>query len=228
MARTSLSAGAALLLALAAPLTPPAAATHDDGAYDEPVNFEWHTFDIDVLVHLDPAGYAPTFESATRDMLEHWQAAIDHFGAPWLREGLNLRVYVPGRDVAPPAGFDVPDIVVTNVPGYVAVSAGAAPRCVATSTAFYHDYDEVWRVIAHEFGHCLGLDHVGDGVTSSTYHPGVDVMSYGPDEDLGCVSNLNIRTMERSFGALAGQPHGGTATVPIAEYAQLDCLHYAA
>jgi hypothetical protein len=69
---------------------------------------------------------------------------------------------------------------------------------------------DMYDLNSHEFGHCLGIGHVGDALdfTAASY-PEDDIMSYENDgHDKGqvlCVSTLNIRALERTYGYLLGQ-----------------------
>ncbi len=67
---------------------------------------------------------------------------------------------------------------------------------------------EMYNLIAHEFGHCLGLGHVGDALDfDAKTVPAHDVMSYmSRPHPVNCVSNLNVRSLEGIFAPLLGQP----------------------
>lgn len=66
---------------------------------------------------------------------------------------------------------------------------------------------------SHEFGHCLGLGHVGDASDfAAKVYPRDDIMSYEndpwhPNYTL-CVSNLNIKTLAYIYGPWLGRAPG--------------------
>lgn len=58
------------------------------------------------------------------------------------------------------------------------------------------------RATSHEFGHCLGLDHVfNHGVE---YSPAKDIMGNGISPGGACPSNLNVEVLERVFNNVGG------------------------
>lgn len=104
--------------------------------------------------------------------------------------------------------------------------------CVALNTNFLLG-GEIWLhdLVAHEFGHCLGVGHVGDALDFSAKRvPIQDIMSYQHDEEqVHCVSNLNVRVLEAIYAPLLGQTvsqpvsAGDYYTMPKADYAHVDC-----
>ncbi|MFA5943664.1 MAG: hypothetical protein WC876_04265 [Candidatus Thermoplasmatota archaeon] len=86
------------------------------------------------------------------------------------------------------------------------------------------DRRRMFDLISHEVGHCLTLGHVGDATTEATddsiAYPEHDIMSYESDNlianTMHCVSSLNARTLELSFGGVLGQPD-----VPAGSYAHM-------
>ncbi len=99
---------------------------------------------------------------------------------------------------------------------------GGGHQCIAINTNFFHldgpfvrihgDYGErrMYDLVAHEFGHCLGIGHVGDALDfdAKTY-PSADIMSYQYDRNqVFCVSNLNVRSVEGVMAKTMGRPTG--------------------
>lgn len=92
---------------------------------------------------------------------------------------------------------------------------------------------DLYDLVAHEVGHCLGAGHVGDADDfSAQYVPVEDIMSYQTDPDhVHCVSNLNVRILEGIYAHLLGRPEeeflpGGTyyAMSPL-DYTQVECAN---
>lgn len=261
MARTSLLVVA---IALLVPVTAPASAHHEeDGLYRIPAWFTWHTATLNVLVvppnHgyvferpiVDPVErvrnlvgdpselnpYTNTYTQATLAAIEAWRGAVDQLGAAWLRDALELRVYVVGAEEIPPEALAEPHIVVTALEEANGIWGGAATTtrgsegdrgpCVVSVTKVFLDgswsYREFFNLMLHEVGHCLGLLHTSEDPEPETFHPEEDPMSYGPLWKPRCPSNLNVRGLEFVFGGLVGFPSGGVATVPVDEYAQAAC-----
>lgn len=94
---------------------------------------------------------------------------------------------------------------------------------------FSNDDPTYWyNLNAHEFGHCLGLGHVGNGYDSDTYHPHGDIMSYDwPNGERNCPSNLNQRGIEGIFAETLGEgdgvEYGDYVRLDVDRYRQVDC-----
>lgn len=228
--------------------TCPATASHeDDGAYDQPVLFEWTTTEIDILITspVDPKSTDRELEVLMAST-EVWRDGVEAYGASWLQEALTIRIYAPADDPIPPAGFDDPEIIVTSAEQLNRYSGASAPLdyvvgqstpanvCVTSTTQYegwiYGDpidpteilgeerpEGSLFNVNAHEVGHCLGLGHVA--------HPARDIMDDGGPADASeCPSNLNIEGLESAFATAAGEPGGGeTVTMPVSGYQQIAC-----
>ena len=86
-------------------------------------------------------------------------------------------------------------------------------------------------LVAHEVGHCLGGGHVGDALDFSAKRvPVADIMSYQhDDEQVHCVSTLNVRVLEALYAPLAGETvpapvvPGQYLTMPRPLYEQVPC-----
>jgi hypothetical protein len=107
-------------------------------------------------------------------------------------------------------------------------------QCVVVNTNFLLGGERrMFDLNSHEFGHCLGIGHVGDALDfdAKTY-PVEDVMSYEYNEaQVHCVSNLNLRALEGSFAELLGRPStewkgfGDYVHMDPAQYAQVACVN---
>lgn len=90
---------------------------------------------------------------------------------------------------------------------------------------------DLYDLVAHEVGHCLGAGHVGDALDfRSRYAPIWDIMSYQSDpEQVHCVSNLNVRVLEGVYAHLLDRPQetwlpaGSYLEYAPADYAQVAC-----
>lgn len=98
----------------------------------------------------------------------------------------------------------------------VACENGARTCVVAGAVLYSLPSDDqainLYDLMSHEFGHCLGLGHVGDASDfAALAYPPNDIMSYEQDDlDPGvalCVSNLNLKTFAARYRTLiAGAP----------------------
>ena len=181
-----------------------------------------------------------------------WDAGINTLGADWLKEYYEPSVYVLGRDDVPQDVLTAPDILVVtdeNEGPSLGTSAWAktghvhTPCFVRMSMAelVSFTYADMYNVTAQEYGHCLGVKHVGlqGGVdpTSEQKHPEHDVMNgfythtIGmPGTHLHCVSNLDIRALEHVFdyklaySAVLNLGVEGVTYMPVSAYGDT-CAH---
>lgn len=170
-----------------------------------------------------------SYTDAIRASIAGWRTAIVQFGAPWLVSALTFNVYVRGCGPEPPVTPLAPEILVYTdaTKGPILGFALSSQPCIVNDSKFFVaslSDEDMYNVNGQEFGHCLGLEHVGDG------HPAHDVMD-GSYEDspgaagthLHCVSNLNVKGLESAFGRKLGQPGGFTASRPVAQYQTIAC-----
>lgn len=245
-----LAASLATLVALSAP---PAASTHADSSYEQPLWFEWGSRGFPILVYVIPPEHGQlvngagllggipaqaanelnpclnSYTVALRNSIAAWRTAIVQFGAPWLVSGVNFNVYVRGCDPEPPTFPLAPKILVftdQTKAAILGVAVSTTPCLVDNSKFFLTSVsdEDMYNVNGQEFGHCLGLEHVGEG------HPAHDVMDGSYDDPVGaanvhrhCVSNLNVMGLESAFGRSLGQPGGFTASVPVSQYQTIAC-----
>lgn len=115
---------------------------------------------------------------------------------------------------------------------YASDCTGIGFTCFAVNTNFLAgSYFYLQDLVAHEVGHCLGGGHVGDALDFAAKRvPVQDVMSYQHDDDqVHCVSDLNVRVLEALYAPLLGQTvatplsAGDYLTMPRAAYDHVAC-----
>jgi hypothetical protein len=75
--------------------------------------------------------------------------------------------------------------------------------CLVVSTNWETVQNGMYDLVAHEFGHCLGIGHVGDaGDFSALNFPGEDIMSYQQSAHVHCVSSLNQMALKVAFASV--------------------------
>lgn len=188
---------------------------------------------------LDPAEANPLANSYLRAIersVADWDRAVTEYGTSWLASGLITDVYVVGRDPIPEQAMRNPEVVIVtdqSKASILGVAFNTRPCLVVNSKFFVRsmNYEDMFNINAQEYGHCLGLNHVpGDakGTAANGYRDGDlhDPMNgaypHTPGSagtDLHCMSNLNVKGLERSFARALGQfPRGGIAELPVDDY----------
>ena len=222
--------------------------------YVQPVWFTWNKAVLDVLIvppehgqiynsygvlggssggvnELNP--YENSYLRATEQSAADWKRAINTFGAGWLSSGLVINNYVVGRDNIPQSALTNPEIVVTsdqNKGPILGVSVSTRP-CIVDNSKFFitsFTYEDMYNISAHEYGHCLGLDHSFGTPDDSTITHDVIYATYNDNPGVignhrHCISNLNVKGLERVFGGLFGQPSGGSASLASRSYQRISC-----
>jgi hypothetical protein len=245
--RASVLAGLLGLGLFAAQFSASAAST-----YVQPVWFTWNKATLDVLIvppehgqifnNYGPLGgqgtneltpYQNSYLRATEESANDWKQAISTFGASWLSSGLVINNYVVGRDNIPQSSLTNPEIVVTSDQSkavILGVSFNTRPCIVDNSKFFITSFTEMdmYNISAHEYGHCLGLDHSFGQPDDSTITHDVIYATYSDNPgSVGthkhCMSNLNVKGLERVFGSLFGQPSGGSASMASTSYSRIAC-----
>jgi hypothetical protein len=102
--------------------------------------------------------------------------------------------------------------------------------CLALNTNFLlGGRTQMYDLVAHEFGHCLGTGHVGDALDfDAKTVPAYDVMSYMyRSSHVNCVSSLNLRSLEGIYATLLGTGTqlnpGSYYTMATSSYSQYAC-----
>ncbi len=229
-----------------------AAPTDGVPPYEQPIWFQWDRAELDILVvppnhgqiyneegplgGSGPGELTPTnsYLKAMEQSIDAYRQALRHFGPRWLSNGLKLRSYVLGRDEIPQAALAEPEIVVvtdeTKGP-VLGIAINVRPCIVNNSKLVVNSvtYADMYNIMGQEFGHCLGLGHVGSqggaDPTSSQKHPEHDVMNGFYADPVGaegnhlhCVSTLDVAGLEWTFKTLTGSGDEHTIVMPVQDY----------
>lgn len=230
-----------------------ALADHDDGVYELPTRDFWTKTKLSVLIVPpergqlynsygplsggDPDEVTPFENSYLRAMeasINEWRKGVRKFGSRYLRTKLKFPTYVLGRDDVPPQVLQNPDILVVtdeNKGPVLGFALYSTPCVVNNSRMFTQSftYADMFNVMGQEFGHCLGLGHVGSqggaDPTSSQKHPVHDVMNGFYAESVGaegnhlhCVSTLDVAGLEWTFKTLTGSDKTKTIKMRVRDY----------
>lgn len=231
-----------------------AVADHEeDGIYEIPARDNWTKGDLSVLIippesgqlvngygvlgGADPREVTPfenSYMRAVEDSIAEWQNGIRMFGSARLQKVIDIKTYVLGRDDVPQDVLTEPDILLVTDPNKAAVLGFAlyvTPCIVNNSRMFTQSftYADMYNVNGQEFGHCLGLGHVGSqggaDPTSAQKHPVHDVMNGFYSESVGakgnhlhCVSNLDVKGLEWTFKTLTGSDESSVVYQPARKY----------
>jgi hypothetical protein len=171
---------------------------------------------------------------AIEKSIDEWRNGIRKFGSPYLKKKLKFTDYVLGRDNVPLEVLENADIVVFTDPNKGPVLGFAfynKPCLVNNSRMFLENfsYADMYNVMGQEFGHCLGLGHVGSqggaDPTSNQKHPVHDVMNGFYAESPGnvgnhlhCVSTLDVKALEWSFSKGLKGRGDKTIVMPVEKY----------
>ncbi len=238
------------VLVLLAPLAQGALADHEDGFYELPALDMWTKSRLTVVIVPpnhgqiangdgilnggDPNEATPfnSYLRAVEDSIEEWNLGIRMFGSKRLKRTFRADVYVLGRDQIPPQAK--PDILVVtdeNKGPVLGFALRTEPCVVNNSKMFIQSftYADMYNVNAQEYGHCLGLQHVGSqggaDPTSSRKHPEHDVMNGFYADPVGakgthlhCVSNLDVEGLEYTFATLSRSFQQYVVQMPEEEY----------
>lgn len=225
----------------------------EDGLYELPTRDNWTKGNLSVLIVPPESGqlyngygalgglateevtpFENSYLRAIEDSIAEWKSAVSKFGSARLRKVLDIKTYVLGRDDVPAEVLRDPDILLVTDPnkGPVLGFALYSTPCIVNNSRMFtksFTYADMYNVNGQEFGHCLGLGHVGSqggaDPTSSQMHPEHDVMNGFYTDPVGakgnhlhCVSNLDVRGLEWTFSTLRGSGESSVVFLPAKKY----------
>lgn len=187
----------------------------------------------------DPSELTPvnSYLAAIEDSAAGWDRAVEDFGAEWLKSRFVTNLYVAGRDEIPDSALADPEIVIVsdewkaNVLGISLQTSLTddyhSRPCIVDNSKFFvtsFTYADMYNIGGHEFGHCLGVNHVVDT------HPEHELMAATYADGHGqkgthlhCVSNLDVLALESGFGAALGRPSPDVVSIPAGSYGTTSC-----
>jgi hypothetical protein len=107
-------------------------------------------------------------------------------------------------------------------------------RCMVVNTNFLNGGKRrMYDLNSHEFGHCLGIGHVGDALDfDAKTFPEDDIMSYQYDPShVHCVSSLNMQGIHGVYAEVLGRPSstwldsGDYTQMATSSYSQVSCAN---
>ena len=245
-----LVAAAALMVGV---VSSAALADHEeDGIYELPAQDNWAKSRLIVYIvppshgqiyngngalgGADPNEVTPFKNSYLRAIeasIREWNRGIRMFGSKKLIKRFKASVYVLGRDTPPENSR--PDILVVTDEnkGPVLGFALYTEPCVVNNSQMFvrsFNYADMFNVMGQEYGHCLGLGHVGSqggaDPTSAQKHPEHDVMNGFYADSIGaegthlhCVSTLDVKGLEYTFvKTLKGTGKTRPVYLPVDKY----------
>ncbi|HUR64377.1 MAG TPA: hypothetical protein VM241_07840 [Candidatus Thermoplasmatota archaeon] len=115
---------------------------------------------------------------------------------------------------------------------------GGRACVVAVAETLFGGANRMYDLVSHEFGHCLGLGHVGDASDfDAKTIPPQDIMGYQDDPTaafpfptpVDCVSNLNLAALRGLYADVLGQSGqlnaGDYVTMAPADYTRATCAN---
>jgi Matrixin len=190
----------------------------------------------------DPAEATPfnSYVAAVEDSVAQWDKVIDTRGPRWMRK-ISIKTYVVGRDEIPESALNDPEAVIaynehqTFILGVTFSFDSMPAECLISNSMFFlqsFTYTDMYSVNLHEFGHCLGLEHTtaleeDETITHEMMAPAYPHDPGAAGTHFHCISNLNLKGVERAFAETLGRKPVDIAQVKIdmspAQYRTFPC-----
>ena len=221
--------------------------------YTQPVHKAWDEPKLDIIIvppahgqvyngngplaggDLREIGPANSYVRATEHSIADWQRLIRRHGPRYMRK-VTFRTHVVGRDT-------IAERVLNNADAFIMFNehqtfilgvtiSTSDPDCVISNSLFFtasFTYTDMYTVNAHEFGHCLGLEHFEGPSEDKIYLHDLMTPAYvhnvgDSDVHPHCISNMNLKGVITAFKPAFGRKQRsleikGTA----ADYRQYPC-----